>query len=386
MSARDEAMNFRVGAKEEYAARLAFFLPGFAIATWAPLIPIVKDRLNIEADVLGMLLLCVGISAFIMMPIAGIVGRKFGCRKVIAAGSAVMALDLVILSCLPNIWGYAVFLSVLGAFMGMTDVNMNINAVMVEKLAKKRMMSSMHAFWSIGGFAGAGLFSLLAMLDFDVFTIALIHCAILLVLTALSTPYFLPYKGSSNEKAIAVPKGIVVLFGVIACTSFLAEGAVMDWSGVFLAEVKSWDLSIAGLGYAVFSVAMMVIRLIGDKAVQLFGERKIVILGSVLMGLGFLLIVLADDFYLMMVPFLLLGLGGANVVPVLYSRLNHQKDMPISSAVTAVTCLGYTGVILGPAVLGFIAHAVSLTGVFILLTVLMMVQAGISIYVFCMTK
>lgn len=386
MNARDGAINFRVGRKEEYAARLAFFLPGFAIATWAPMIPIVKDRLNIEADVLGMLLLCVGVSAFIMMPIAGIVGRKFGCRKVIAAGSAVMALDLVVLSCLPNIWGYAVFLSVLGAFMGMTDVNMNINAVMVEKLARKRMMSSMHAFWSIGGFAGAGLFSLLAMLGFSVFAIAVIHCVILLILTALSTPYFLPYKGSSNEKVIAVPKGIVVLFGVIACTSFLAEGAVMDWSGVFLAEVKAWDLSIAGLGFAVFSVAMLVIRLIGDKAVHLLGERKIVILGSALMGTGFLLLILTDNFYMMMLPFLLMGLGGANIVPVLYSRLNHQQDMAIGAAVTAVTCMGYTGVILGPAVLGFIAHAISLTGVFILLVLLMMMQLGISLYVFRMTK
>lgn len=386
MNARDGAINFRVGRKEEYAARLAFFLPGFAIATWAPMIPIVKDRLNIEADVLGMLLLCVGVSAFIMMPIAGIVGRKFGCRKVMAAGSAVMALDLVVLSCLPNIWGYAVFLSVLGAFMGMADVNMNINAVMVEKLARKRMMSSMHAFWSIGGFAGAGLFSLLAMLDFSVFSIALIHCMILLVLTALSTPYFLPYKGSSNEKVIAVPKGIVVLFGIIACTSFLAEGAVMDWSGVFLAEVKAWDLSIAGLGFAVFSVAMLVIRLIGDKAVHLLGERKVVILGSALMGTGFLLLILTDNFYMMMLPFLLMGLGGANIVPVLYSRLNHQQDMAIGAAVTAVTCMGYTGVILGPAVLGFIAHAISLTGVFILLVLLMMMQLGISLYVFRMTK
>lgn len=375
-------MNFRVGRKEEYAARLAFFLPGFAIATWAPLIPIVKERLNIEADVLGMLLLCVGVSAFIMMPIAGIVGRKFGCRKVMAAGSAVMALDLVVLSCLPNIWSYAVFLSVLGAFMGMTDVNMNINAVMVEKLAKKRMMSSMHAFWSIGGFAGAGLFSLLAMMGLSVLAIAVIHCAILLILTAVSAPYFLPYKGSSNEKAIAVPKGIVVLFGLIAGSSFLAEGAVMDWSGVFLAEAKSWDLSIAGMGFAVFSVAMLVIRLIGDKAVHLLGERKIVILGSVMMGAGFVLLILADDFYLMILPFIMMGLGGANIVPVLYSRLNHQKDMPISAAVTAVTCMGYSGVILGPAVLGFIAHAISLTGVFILLAALMMAQAAVALYIF----
>ena len=378
---RENKTNITVGKGELYAAHLAFFLPGFAIATWAPMIPMVKERLNIEADVLGILLLCVGISAFFIMPIAGMLGRKFGCRKVMAVSAAVMVIDLVVLSLLQNIWGYAVFLAVMGIFMGAMDVNMNVNAVVVEKLVKRRIMSGMHAFWSIGGFVGAGLFSLLAKMGLGITAIASVHCAIVLLLTLISTPHFLTYKDNGGGSIIAVPRGIVIVLGLVAGISFLAEGAVMDWSGVFLTEVKSWDMSMAGFGYAVFSVAMLLMRLIGDRVVKLLGERAVLLFGSCLLSVGFLLIVFIDGTYLMALPFILIGLGGANIVPVLYSMLNRQHNMPIGSAVTAITCMGYTGVILGPAVLGFIAHGIGLTGVFYLLTVLMAMQAVITIYV-----
>ena len=154
--------NISVGSKEINAARVAFFLPGFVISTWAPMIPMVKARLNLKADVLGLLLLCIGISAFIFMPLAGALVQRFGCKKVVITGATLMALISVLLSCLPNIWSYAIALAFFGAVMGATDVSMNTNAVIVEKLAGRRLLSGMHAFWSIGCFASAGLFSVLA--------------------------------------------------------------------------------------------------------------------------------------------------------------------------------------------------------------------------------
>ena len=373
---------FNVGKKEIYAARVAFFIPGFAVSTWAPMIPMVKERLNIEADVLGLLLLCIGISAFFVMPIAGLLGQRFGCKKIMIIGSICMIVNVLILSLLPNIWSYAIFLVLLGAFMGALDVNMNVNAVIVEKIAKKRLMSGMHAFWSIGCFASAGLFSLLATLGVNITTIAIIHCVIVFIILAIFGRYFLEYKGAGNEKAIAIPKGIVILFGILACISFLGEGAVMDWSGVFLSEVKAVDLSLAGLGYAIFSVAMLIVRLIGDKVVQIAGEKNTVIFGSILAGIGFLLVILIDEFYLMPLGFICIGLGAANIVPVLYSLLKYQNDMPINGAVTAITCFGYTGVILGPAILGFIAHGIGITAVFYMLGFLLIAQSIIALYIF----
>ena len=377
-----ELMQFKVGKKEQYAARMAFFIPGFAISTWAPMIPMIKERLHIEADILGLLLLCIGISAFIVIPIGGLLGKKFGCKKVMVTTGSLFAIVLVALSCLPNVWSYAICLILVGAIMGCTEVCMNINAVVVEKLSQKRMMSSMHGFWSVGCFCSAGLFSILAKMGLDVFFIAIIHCLIILAIVIFFGRYFLDYKSANSESAIAIPKGIVVLFGILACVSFLGEGAIMDWGGVFLAEVKDVELSLAGVGYAVFSVAMLIMRLIGDKVVQFLGEEKAVVLGSSLAGLGFLWIIIIDNFYLMLVGFILLGLGAANIVPVLYSLLQYQKDMPINAAVTAVTCMGYTGVILGPAILGFIAQGIGIISVFYLLMILFIIQVVMAKYVF----
>lgn len=374
--------SFVIGKKEILAARMAFFIPGFAISTWAPMIPMVKEQLQLEDDVLGLLLLCIGVSAFIIMPIAGFLGQRFGCKRVMIVGSMGMALTVVGISLFPNIWLCAILLALLGIFMGTLDVNMNVNAVIVEKIAKRRLMSGMHAFWSIGCFVSAGLFSLLAKLGLSAVIIASIHCLIIFGVLLICGKSFLNYKGVSNEKIIAIPRGIVILFGILACISFLGEGAVMDWSGVFLTEIKSVELSLAGVGYAIFSVAMLVVRLIGDKIVQILGEQKTVIWGTLLSGIGFFAVIFIDEFYLLPLGFIFIGLGAANIVPVLYSLLKHQHDMPINNAVTAITSMGYTGVILGPAVLGFIAHGFGITSVFILLGILFCLQVIIAHKVF----
>lgn len=383
MGVEDKYLNqFKAGKKEQYAARCAFFLAGFTVTTWAPMIPVIKERLQIGDDVLGLLLLCIGISAFVFMPLAGILNQKLGCKKMLQINIVLFALILIIISSLDNVWSFVVFLLLFGAVMGTIDVTMNMNSVIVEKLSKKRIMSSMHAFWSVGCFCSAGLFSVLAKQGLNITTVAIIHGIIIFVLCLISSPYFLAYKGASNEKPIAIPHGIVVLFGILACISFLAEGAIMDWSGIFLTEAKGLELSLAGIGYAIFSVAMLVIRFIGDRAVQYIGEERICVFGALVAGFGFLLVVLIDNFYLMPIGFICIGLGAANIVPVLYSLLKNQNDMPINAAVTAITCMGYTGVILGPAILGFIAHGIGIKFVFYLLCMLFVIESLLSKYIF----
>ena len=371
-----------VTQKDVNAARMAFFIPGFAVSTWAPMIPMVKERLNLGADVLGILLLCIGISAFIVMPFAGMLGQKWGCKKVLLLTTTLLALDTILLSCLPSIAAYACSLALFGAAMGSTEVTMNLNSVIVEKLDGRRLMSGMHAFWSIGCFVSAGLFSLLASQGLPVAIIASLHCAIMLAIIAYFGRSWLNYHAPGGEKSFALPKGIVIVIGSLSCISFLVEGAVMDWSGVLLTEVKQLDMSLAGIGYAIFSVAMLVMRLIGDKAVQLLGEQKAVIGGSLLTAAGFALLITSNVLALNALAFILIGIGCSNIVPVFYSILKFQRAMPISAAVTSITSLGYTGVILGPALLGFIAHAINISAVFELLAALLIIEAAIAKFVF----
>lgn len=376
----------KISSKEIQAARLAFFVPGFAISTWAPMIPMVKERLALGADVLGLLLLCIGVSAFVVMPFAGKLGQKWGCQKLLMLTTILLAFGIIVLPCLPNILSYAFALALLGAVMGATEVTMNINAVIVEKLACRRLMSSMHAFWSIGCFASAGLFSLLASWGLAVTSIACLHCAIMLAIIAYTGRHWLPYKAQGGERTFVLPHGIVIIIGVLACISFLVEGAIMDWSGIFLTEAKQLDLSLAGAGYAIFSIAMLIMRLIGDKVVQLLGEQKAVISGTLLAALSFAGLVATNNIYLNALAFILIGVGCSNVVPVFYSALKEQKAMPIGEAVTAVTSLGYTGVILGPALLGFIAHCINISAVFELMSILLLIEVLIAKYVFTKLK
>ena len=376
----------KISSKEIQAARLAFFVPGFAISTWAPMIPMVKERLALGADVLGLLLLCIGVSAFVVMPFAGKLGQKWGCQKLLMLTTILLAFGIIVLPCLPNILSYAFALALLGAVMGATEVTMNINAVIVEKLACRRRMSSMHAFWSIGCFASAGLFSLLASWGLAVTSIACLHCVIMLAIIAYTGRHWLPYKAQGGERTFVLPHGIVIIIGVLACISFLVEGAIMDWSGIFLTEAKQLDLSLAGAGYAIFSIAMLIMRLIGDKAVQLLGEQKAVISGTLLAALSFAGLVATNNIYLNALAFILIGVGCSNVVPVFYSVLKEQKAMPIGEAVTAVTSLGYTGVILGPALLGFIAHGINISAVFELMSILLLIEVLIAKYVFAKLK
>ena len=374
--------DFHVGKKEQFAARIIFFVSGFGISTWAPMIPIIKERLNIGSDILGILLLCIGISSFLMMPVAGLFARRFGCKQVLRFMGILLGLEIIILSMLPNIYMYAIFLLFLGAIAGILNVNMNIHAVIVEKLSKKRMMSSMHALWSVGCFAGAGLFSILAECGFNITYIAIIHCIIIFLVVLICSRFFLAYKGAGNEKPIAVPKGIVIIFGLMAVISFLGEGGMMDWSGVFLTEAKHVDLSLAGVGYAVFSAAMLIGRLIGDKIVQTLGEQRVVIFGGIVACIGYLIAIIFDNFIIIQGGFILLGLGAANIVPVVFTLLGRQNVMPINSAVTAVTSMGYMGVMFGPAILGFIAHGIGIVAVFCILASLFFIQSIIARYMF----
>lgn len=374
--------DFKVGWKEQYAAKFIFFVSGFGFSTWAPMIPIVKEHLQIGSDIIGLLILCIGVSSFLIMPIAGLFTQKFGCKQVLRYIGYAMGIEIIILSMLPSVWLYAVFLAILGLIGGCINVNMNIHAVIVEKASKKRIMSGVHAFWSIGCFAGAGLFSIFAKLGFNMPMIGIIHGCIIFVIITIISRHFLPYKGASNEKAFALPKGIVILFGILAVTSFLGEGGMMDWSGVFLTEAKNVDLSLAGTGFAVFSAAMLVGRLSGDKVVQKLGEQRVVIGGGLLASCGYILSVVIDNFWLVQFGFVLLGLGAANIVPVVYTLLGRQKVMPINAGVTAVTSMGYLGVMFGPAILGFIAHGVGIVAVFCILAGLFALQACVARYVF----
>jgi len=160
--------------------------------------------------------------------------------------------------------------------------------------------------------------------------------------------------------ALALPRGVVLLLAALAAITFLVEGAILDWSALLLNDMGLVTEAQGGLGYMIFAVSMMIGRFTGDWVVNRLGGRRILLLGGLVMLFGFLVLLFASWTPLALAGFLFIGLGAANIVPVLYSQAGRQQVMPTGMAIAAMTICGYAGILIGPAVVGFISHATSL--------------------------
>lgn len=370
---------YPVPSLQQISTRVAFFIAGFGISAWAPLIPYAKDRLGIDEGVLGLLLLCLGAGSIITMPIAGALAARFGCRLMIGAATLLICASLPFLAMVASIPALVIVLLIFGAAIGTVDVVVNIQAVIVEKASGKSMMSGFHGLWSVGGFVGAGGVS--SLLWAGVSPLVAVSCVIVVIVGLLLTfgRHLLPYGSEEKDGPLFVlPKGIVLFIGFLCFIVFLAEGSMLDWSAVFLTSLRGVDFSHAGLGYSLFSVTMMIGRLSGDRVVHKFGGKKILTFGGICAASGIAIAIFIPTWIASLIGFGLLGLGASNIVPVLYSVLGRQKVMPANLAVSAVTTLGYSGILVGPALIGFIAHTTSLSFAFLVVATMLLIVAASS--------
>jgi len=371
-----------IGTREANAVRTFFFIGGFGSASWAPLVPLLRERLAIGDDVLGLLLLCIGIGSLATMPISGALSARLGCRCVLTAAGGLYGLALLSVPFVDALWIAVPVILAFGALMGCIDVVINVAAVIVEKGIGRRIMSGMHGFWSLGGFVGAGLYGIwVGVLALTPIESTAIAAALILILTAVFGRHLIPCGGGGGALA-ALPRGIVVFVGITAFIAFLSEGAVMDWSGVYLTTVRGMDLSMAGAGFSAFSAAMLFMRFLGDRTVQRIGQRPVAVGGALLTFSGILLVMFASADVLLYLGFFVIGIGSANIVPVFFSLMGRQDAMPIGTAVSAVSTMGYLGILAGPSVIGFASALTSLQTAFGLLALLSLMQAGVGFYVF----
>ena len=371
-----------IGVREAHATRAFFFIGGFGSASWAPLVPLLRERLGIEDDVLGLLLLCIGIGSLLSMPLAGAFSARLGCRRVLTVTSILYAGILLSICTIDSLWAAVPLILFFGALMGCVDVVINVAAVIVEKEMGQRIMSGMHALWSVGGFVGAGLYGVwVGALDLTPFASTAIAAGVILLLTAVFGRHLIPYGGGGGA-LVALPRGIIVFVGAAAFISFLSEGAVMDWSGVYLTKVRGFDLALAGVGFSIFSAAMLIMRFLGDRVVQRFGQRPVAVGGALLAFAGILLVMFAPVHAVLYMGFFAIGIGSANIVPVFFSLMGRQDVMPIGTAVSAVSMMGYLGILAGPAAIGFVSHLTNLQTAFGTLAARCLLQACVGAYVF----
>ena len=377
-----DASGKAVGNRETRATRAFFFIGGFGAASWAPLVPLLRERLVIGDDVLGLLLLCIGIGSLLTMPLSGALSARLGCRRVLVTAGILYASVLLSICLIDSIWIAVPVILFFGAIMGCIDVVINVAAVIVEKGIGRRIMSGMHGFWSLGGFVGAGLYGVwVGILGLTPFQSTAIASALILMFTAFFGRHLIPYGGGGGS-LIAIPRGIVIFVGITAFIAFLSEGAVMDWSGVYLTVVRGMDLSHAGVGFSVFSAAMLLMRFLGDRTTQKVGQCPVAVGGALLTFVGILLVMFAPVDALLYLGFFAIGIGSANIVPVFFSLMGKQTVMPIGTAVSAVSTMGYLGILAGPAAIGFVSAHTNLQTAFGMLAALSLLQATVGFYVF----
>ncbi|MHC8363028.1 MFS transporter [Pseudomonas sp. LS2P72] len=366
---------FVPGRQEQMSTRIAFFIAGFGIAAWAPLVPYAKARAGLDEGTLGLLLLCLGVGSILAMPMAGLLATRFGCRRVVSAGVLLICASLPLLATVTSIPALIAALFMFGAGLGTVDSTVNLQAVIVERASGKTMMSGFHGLFSLGGIVGAAGVS--ALLGFGVSPLGatLVVIVMLLIALAKAAPHLLPYGSESSGPAFAVPHGIVLFIGGMCFIVFLAEGAALDWSAVFLAQERGIDTAYAGLGYAAFALTMTVGRLTGDSIVRRLGATRVIVFGGLTAAAGLFVATFAPSWEAALVGYALLGAGCSNIVPVLYTAVGKQTVMPESVAVPAITTLGYAGILAGPALIGFIAHGSSLSFAFGLMAVLLVAVA-----------
>jgi len=337
-------------------------------------IPLVRLRLGLNDGQLGGLLLCLGLGSVLTMPLAGGLSARLGCRRTILGAALVGCIALPLAVSAPNQVQLAACLLAFGAGVGTLDAVMNIQAVMVEKARGRAMMSGFHGLFSVGSIAGAGAVTGMLSLGLAPLACVLVVVGLSAALLAGLAGGLLAEGGDATAPATALPRGSVLLIGALCFCMFLAEGSVLDWSGVLLNTVRGVGKSHAGIGFVVFAITMTAGRLTGDSLVARFGHRRMLLWGGLCAATGFVLAATVPSSPVSVVGFGLVGAGAANVVPTLFSAAGRQSSTPSNLAVAAVTTMGYAGLLTGPGLIGLVARVSSLS-------VGMVVVAGLAVCV-----
>ena len=358
------------------AARLAvlavFFLNGFGFASFVVRIPAVQEKLSLGEGLLGLALLGVSMGSLPSMPLAGWLVSRFGSRPVVGISAVLLPLAVPLVALAPSLPALVAAFVLVGASAGTLDVSMNAHASTVEKGYGKRIMSSFHAAFSFGGLAGAASGGLIAAAGVGLPA----HFLVVGVLSAVAAgPIYaslLPAgtdRGEAGAPAFARPTRSLVGLGVVSFCVLLGEGAMADWSAVYLRNSLETGPGFAAAGYAAFSLTMATGRLFGDRLAEAFGPAMLVRLGGTVAALGLASGLLVATPAAALVGFAGVGLGLSVIFPIALGAAGHAEG-GAGPAIAAVSTAGYFGFLVGPPTIGFIAEGTSLSAALFLVVVL----------------
>ncbi len=370
--------------------RAAFLVAGCGVAAWAPMIPFVQERFMLQEQQLGLLLLCIGIGSLCAMPLAGFLASRLGCRTLVYGGALLLSLCLMAITQVNNLYLMGGVLFVFGISAVLLDVTSNINAARVELMIGRPIMSGLHGLYSVGGFIGSLGVTFALSSGFGLTLTGAVTVLIFIAVTFSSCLHLLTADDVAPQEKVHTEKSrifhpLVLFIGVLCFIMFMTEGSMLDWSGVFLRQERKVSIEHAGYGYAAFAVAMTIFRLTGDRLVQFVGRRRALSFGALVIFCGYALTVMVPHPLTTLCGFFLIGVGAANIVPQLISFTVTLQGISINAAVTLVNAIGFTGILCGPAFIGFLAHAIGLPQTFMVMSGLVLL-VGISCFFMLKTR
>jgi len=339
-----------------WAISTVFLLNGAGIGLWAAHVPTVQARMGIDTGMLSMVLLTVAAGALLAMPLMGGLTGRWGTRRMVLLSGFAFATMTPLIMGAPSLPLLFIAAFLFGVSNGALDVAMNANASEVETARGLPTMSSFHGFFSLGGLFGAGIGGLLVGQGLGHGQGALMVGVVTAVVLALSAPRVMGFAATHGAGShFSLPRGAALGLGLLALLCFAVEGALVDWSALLMQERTGATPASAALGFSAFSIAMAACRFAGDRMIVRFGALRIMVVGGLAMFAGLALAVASTHFVLSAVGFALVGMGAANVVPLLFGAAARIPGMSAGNGVAAVATLGYGGLLLAPPVLGWVA-------------------------------
>ena len=372
---------------QRLSTRFSFFGLGFATAAWAPLIPFAQQRLHFNHADFGLLLLCSGLGAMLAMPATGKIVQRVGCRVPIGFALLLLAVLLPSLSLWTTPLMMAITLFLFGTAAGSLGVALNIQAVVVEKNSLKSLMSGFHGMASLGGLAGVLTITALLALSISAVMSAFAVSLLLVIIIFLSVPYSIKAVENTSLEASSkvkksirqrLPQPLIILIGIACFIIFMTEGAAMDWSGIYLTQQYGVNTAFAGLAYTFFAIAMTTGRFTGHYLIRYFGEKKLLTYSAICATLGLALVSIVPYWWLVLVGYTLVGTGCSNIVPIMFSRAGRQTVMPSAVALSCVSTMAYTGILVGPAFIGMVSELIGLSTVFMALSGLLLLIVALN--------
>ncbi len=340
----------------------AFMTHAIIAGSFAARIPALKHSLDLSDTLLGLALFGSALGTIVGGRAGGVIATRLGSRRVVRIGLPLFGAVLFLTALAPNLAVLTAVLVAFGVLAAVVDVSMNTEAVVVERDAGRPLMSGFHGMWSVGLLVGALIGAAAARLDVDP---APEFAVVALAVSAVSAPLL----AGLPERAI-VPKGkrppgdrwtlAVVLFGLLAFCSFFAEGVAADWTAVYLRDRTNASSAVAALGFAGFSLGMVVSRLTGDRLGAAVGPRRLVLVSTTGSAVGLALALLFPSPVTGVIGFTMLGLGLGPVVPTVISAAAGAHIGAVENIVSRVFTFGYFGGVVGPAVIGFVAGGLGL--------------------------